>query len=100
MSVIVIGKFNGDPARLADVFRARAADFEAVAAEARAKGAVHHSFVAGDGHALVIDEWESVEAFQSFFANQEMIPQLMQEAGFLGLPDVTFYGPMAVPGAF
>lgn len=100
MSVIVIGKFNGEPARLAKIFRARAAEFEAVAAEAKTNGALHHCIVAGDGHALVIDEWESVEAFQSFLASQEMMGKLMLEAGFQGLPDFTFYSPMAVPGEF
>jgi hypothetical protein len=72
MSVLVIGKFQGDT----DVFRRslteRAADLEKMAARARAAGGIHHRFGIGDGFVMVVDEWETVEQFQSFFADPEI----------------------------
>jgi hypothetical protein len=52
MSVLVIGKFQGDTARSA--------------------GAIHHRFGIGDGFVLIVDEWGSVEQFQQFFSNPEL----------------------------
>jgi hypothetical protein len=72
MSVLVIGKFQGDT----DVFRRslteRAGDFEKVADRARAAGGIHHRFGIGDGFVTIVDEWESVEQFQAFFADPEL----------------------------
>jgi quinol monooxygenase YgiN len=51
MSVLVIGKFQGD----AGQFRQ-----------------AHHRFGIGDGFVVLVDEWESVEQFQQFFANPEL----------------------------
>jgi hypothetical protein len=42
MSVIVLAKFRGDPARFDAVIRSRPAMFEALAAEAKQMGALHH----------------------------------------------------------
>ena len=100
MSVVVIGKFKGDVAKFEGLIQTRAADFEAVSAEAKTKGALHHQFIAGDGEVVIIDEWESAEAFRSFFASQPVIPQLMAESDVQGPPDFSFYSPMASPDKF
>ena len=72
MSVLIIGKFKGDT----DVFRKalteRTDEFEKLGATARPAGAIHHRFGVGDGFVVVIDEWESAEQFQQFFANPEL----------------------------
>jgi hypothetical protein len=49
-----------------------AGEFEKWGASGQAAGAVHHRFGVGDGFAVVIDEWESVEQFQQFFSNPEL----------------------------
>ncbi len=100
MPVVVIGKFRADVAKFLGVVQTRAADFEAIAAEAKTKGALHHRFVGGDGEVLIIDEWESAEAFQRFFSSQPVIPQIMQEAGVQGPPEFSFYSSLASPDLF
>ena len=100
MPVVVIGKFKADVARFLGVVQTRATDFEAVAAEAKTKGALHHRFVAGEGEAMIIDQWESAEAFASFFSSQPVIPQIMAESGVQGPPGFSFYRPLASPDVF
>jgi quinol monooxygenase YgiN len=35
-------------------------------------GGIHHRFGVGDGFVLVVDEWESTEHFQRFFADPDL----------------------------
>ena len=90
MSVLVTGKVRGDT----DAFRRFVADqpdvLRRISDEARSKGCVHHRFGIGDGFVVVIDEWESAEAFQDFFQNNADIPNVMREAGSQGEPEFTF----------
>jgi quinol monooxygenase YgiN len=72
MSVIVIGKFQGDTATFRQALTDRVGEFEKLAARARAAGGIHHRFGVGDGYVVVVDEWESVEHFQQFFGNPEL----------------------------
>lgn len=74
MSVIVSGKFAGDSAKFQQSLVERKDEYEAIAERARSVGAIHHRFGIGDGYVLVVDEWESPEQFQAFFAD----PQLQQ----------------------
>jgi heme-degrading monooxygenase HmoA len=39
---------------------------------------------------LVLDEWESPEAFQRFFEGNEQIEAVMRDAGALGGPEISF----------
>jgi quinol monooxygenase YgiN len=89
MSVVVLVRVPVDPANLERVWAERAADFEAVSADARAHGVLHHRWGFGDGFVLVIDEWPDAESFQKFFSSQTTIPELMQAAGAQGPPEVT-----------
>jgi len=100
MSVIVVGKFNADPQRLEAVFAAREKDVLAVSQDSKSQGALHHCFADADGKVLVVDEWESAEAFQRFFAAQSAIPGLMQEVGVQGAPEFSFYPVVQTPGQF
>jgi hypothetical protein len=90
MSVVVTGKFAGDT----ETFRRFIADQEElmrkIAEDAKSQGAIHHRFAIGDGFVLIVDEWESVEAFQQFFQNNPDIPTAMQQAGAQGEPEFTF----------
>jgi hypothetical protein len=72
MSVIVIGKFQGDTAAFRRSLTERAGEYQKWAAQAQAAGGVHHRFGIGDGYVVIVDEWESVEQFQQFFANPEL----------------------------
>ena len=100
MSVMVVGKFKTDPARMSSVFRDRKDDVLAVSNDAKSQGALHHHFAMGDGQVMVIDEWQSAEAFQQFFTNHAKIPELMREAGVEEEPEFSIYQVGDVPGQF
>jgi hypothetical protein len=72
MSVLVIGKFQGDTATFRQALSGRAGEFVKYADAARAAGGVHHRFGVGDGCVIVVDEWESVEHFQQFYSNPDL----------------------------
>jgi heme-degrading monooxygenase HmoA len=72
MSVLVIGKFQGDTAKFRQALTERAGEFEKFGDTARAAGGIHHRFGIGDGFVVVVDEWESAEHFQQFFSNPEL----------------------------
>jgi hypothetical protein len=100
MSVLVIGKIQGDT----DVFRRslteRAGEYEKLAERGRAAGGIHHRFGIGDGFVVFIDEWESVEQFQTFFSD----PELMAFIGSVGAaptpPDLTIVEAVASPDQY
>lgn len=87
MSVLITGTIRVDPEAIRGLFESKREVFEAVAEKAKAAGALHHRFGAGDGEMLILDEWESAEAFMEFFGNQPEINALMQEAGVQGPPE-------------
>lgn len=61
--------------------------FMQIAANAKGRGCIHHDFYRGDGEVVVVDEWETPEAFQSFWDDQgPAIGQLMASAGIQGEP--------------
>ncbi len=72
MSVLVIGKFQGDAAAFSQALTDRAGEFAKIADMAKAAGGVHHRFGIGDGFVMLVDEWESVEHFQQFFSNPDL----------------------------
>jgi quinol monooxygenase YgiN len=72
MSVLVIIKLNGDTATLRQTLGERTAELQKIVDTARAQGCLRHQFGIAEGFALVVDEWESVEQFQGFFADPEL----------------------------
>jgi heme-degrading monooxygenase HmoA len=72
MSVLIITKVAGDTAKFRQSLTDRAAEYEKISADARTKGAIHHRFGVGDGHILIVDEWETADQFQQFFSAPEL----------------------------
>jgi quinol monooxygenase YgiN len=72
MSVLVIGKFQGDTAKFQQSLIDRADEFAKIGDGAKAQGCLHHRFGVGDGYVVLIDEWESMEEFQQFFGNPDL----------------------------
>ena len=72
MSVLIVGKFQGDTAKFRQALVDRAAEFAEIADTARTAGAIHHRFGVGDGFVIIVDEWESVDHFEKFFANPDL----------------------------
>ena len=90
MSFLITLKVPGDTAVFSQAAVERAAEFEAIAARAKAAGAIHHRFGVGDGFVHVIDEWETVEGFMGFFGE----PSMQEFIGTIGAdtsvePDIT-----------
>ena len=88
MSVLVIGKFQGDTAKFRQALVDRADEFAKIADEARSAGAIHHRFGIGDGFVMIVDEWQSAGQFQQFFANPDL-QALIMASGATSEPEVT-----------
>ena len=72
MSFLITMKVPGDTEVFQKAAAERGEEFEAIAAKAKSAGALHHRFGIGDGFVLVIDEWDSVDAFMGFFTEPSM----------------------------
>jgi hypothetical protein len=100
VSVLIIGKFQGDTAKFRQALTDRADEFVKIAETARSAGAIHHRFGFGDGFVVIVDEWESVEHFQQFFSD----PSLQAFIGSVGAdpapPELTIAEAVASPDQF
>jgi quinol monooxygenase YgiN len=100
MSVLVIGKFQGDTAKFRQALADRAGEFAKIADMARSAGGVHHRFGIGDGFVVMVDEWETAGQFQQFFAN----PDLQAFIGSVGAapspPQITVADAVASPDQY
>jgi hypothetical protein len=100
MSVLVIGKFQGDTAKFTQSLVDRAGEFEKIAADARGAGGIHHQIGIGDGFVMIVDEWESVEQFQRFFANPELQAFIGSVGAYPGPPELTIAEAVASPDQY
>jgi heme-degrading monooxygenase HmoA len=92
MPVLMTLRVKGDPAELERRATENPARMQAIADDAKSRGAISHRFYgADDGTLLVVDEWESPEQFQAFFAAHPEIQDLMAEVGVTSEPEVTFW---------
>jgi hypothetical protein len=72
MSVLVVGKFQGDTAKFRQALTDRADEFAKIADMARSQGAIHHRFGIADDFVLIVDEWATAGHFQQFFSNPDL----------------------------
>jgi hypothetical protein len=100
MSVIVLAKFRGDPARFAAEIRSRPTMFEALAAEAKRKGALHHRMAGREGEVIAVDEWQAKEDYNAMYPDRHDLVQFLREAGLEEPPEVDYYTRIPVPGEF
>ena len=100
MSVVIIGKFQGDTAKFRQALVERAAEFEKIGQEGRAAGALHHRFAIGDGFVLIIDEWESVGQFEQFFGNPDLQAFIGSVGGAPEPPEVIVAEAISSPDEF
>ena len=100
MTVRVIGRMTVDPAAVDKLFSERKDDFIAVHDAAVEAGARHHEFLSDGDGVLILDEWDTAEHFQQFFANQPKIGELMASAGVTAPPQFSFYEIMDSPDKF
>jgi heme-degrading monooxygenase HmoA len=103
MSVIVMTKFPGKASDLERIAGDEHAEtLKRMGDEGRSQGCLHHAFVEDtDGNVLVVDEWETEEAFSAFFAAQAAnIVQMAADAGVTGPPTSTAYRILDTPDRF
>lgn len=99
MSVTVIAHFP-----VADVetaiagLQANAALLEEITEDTQASGLIHHTFVAGEGELVVIDEWTKAEQFQNFFDGNTKVAKVMESIGVTGPPTIAFYNEVEAAG--
>jgi hypothetical protein len=100
MSVLVIGRFQGDTAKFRQSLDQRSGEFVAITEQAKAAGGIHHKFGIGDGFVMIVQEWESAEHFERFFAN----PDLQAFIGTIGAapvpPEIDFAEAITSPDEF
>jgi quinol monooxygenase YgiN len=90
MTVLVSAKVSGDTAAFRKALEERAGEFEKIAEHAKESGCIHHRFALGDTYVLVIDEWETAENFEKFFANPDLQAFIASVGGDTGAPpDIT-----------
>ena len=100
MSVLVVGKFYGDTAKFRQALADRGDEFVAIAENAKPVGAIHHQFGIGDGFVIVVDEWETMEQFNAFFADPKL-HEFMGSVGFAGgEPEFWFSEAISTPDQF
>jgi hypothetical protein len=100
MSVLIIGKFEGDTAKFNEALQTRGGEFAEIAGRARAQGAVHHRFGIGDGFVMVVDEWGSVEQFQGFFSDPQLQEFIASTGALPGPPELTIAEATPSPDQF
>jgi heme-degrading monooxygenase HmoA len=101
MSVLVTLRIPTDSDSLTQAAGQNREMFLGIAERAKGRGAIHHDFYGGDGEVIVVDEWESPEAFQAFFeAEGQNIGQLMGAAGVQSQPEASFYTKLSLGDEF
>ena len=100
MSVVVIGKFQGDTAKFRQALADRADEFAKIAEMARAAGGIHHRFGIGDGFVVIVDEWETAGHFQQFFANPELQAFIGQVGADPAPPEITITEAVSSPDQY
>jgi len=100
VSVLVLGKFRGDTATFRQALADQASEFAKMAEQAKAAGGIHHRFGIGDGFVVIVDEWESVDQFQQFFANPELQGFIGSVGAEPGPPELTIAESVTSPDQY
>jgi len=100
MSVLIIGKFQGDTVKFRQALVERAGEFVKISNEAKAAGAIHHRFGISDGTVMIVDEWESMEKFEQFFGDPELQAFIGSAGAAPGPPELTVTEAITSPDQF
>ena len=99
MSVTVIAHFPvADVEKAVAGLHSNAALLEEITKDTKAGGLIHHTFVAGEGELVVIDEWDTAEQFQSFFEGNAKVAKVMESIGVTGPPAIAVYNEVEAAG--
>jgi len=99
MSVLVTMRVSGDTDQFRRFVETDGDFMRRLGEQAKAQGAIHHRFGVGDGFVVVVDEWESADAFQRFFQRDD-IAQAILRAGAQGEPEISITEAIETPDQF
>jgi len=101
MSVLISLKVKGDTDTFRKAIANRGDEFAAIGARSQTVGAIHHRFGVGDGFVVVIDEWETPEQFQTFFADPALQAFIGEIGGDTSVPpEITVSEAVTSPDEF
>jgi hypothetical protein len=99
MSVTIVARFPvADIEKAIGGLQANAALLEEITEDTRSGGLIHHTFVAGEGELVVIDEWKTAEQFQSFFEGNAKVAKITELIGVTGPPVIAIYNEVEAAG--
>jgi len=93
-------RIQGDTERFRQLVANEPDRLRRIGEDARSRGCLRHRFGVGDGFVVVIDEWESPEHFQRFFAGNPEIEAVMRDSGAQSEPEITFSEAIETPDQF
>ena len=99
MSVLVVLRVPGDTATFESFVSSNKERVRSKSASVPRRDCLAHRFAVGDGHIIVVDEWETPEQFQTFFSAPD-VQTIVGEMGARGEPEITFANPEGFPGEF
>lgn len=101
MSVLITIRIPGDVNAFRAALDQRSAEFVEVSSRGRSAGAVHHRFGLTDGAVLVVDEWDSPDSFEKFFADPDMQKFVASVGGDVSTPpEITVAEALTTPDQF
>ena len=100
MSVYMSLRVKADADKLEQYARENPDVLPGITAQAKELGCIHHTFAAENGDVVVMDEWESREAFEKFFNGNEDVEKVMRDMGVQSQPEIHFYRPLETGDQF
>jgi heme-degrading monooxygenase HmoA len=94
VSVYMSLRVKADADQLEKYARDHADTMRDIGEDAKQQGCIHHTFAAENGDVVVMDEWESREAFEKFFNGNEKVERIFSDMGVQSEPEVHFYRPL------
>jgi quinol monooxygenase YgiN len=94
VSVYMSLRVKADADKFESYAKEHADVLKGIADNAKSLGCIHHTFAAENGDVVVMDEWESQEAFEKFFNDNQEVAKVMQDMGVQSDPEIHFYRPL------
>ena len=94
MSVYMSLRVKADADKFERYAKENAELINGIAENSKSLGCIHHTFAAENGDVVVMDEWESREAFEKFFNDNQDVAKVMQDMGVQSDPEIHFYRPL------
>jgi quinol monooxygenase YgiN len=94
VSVYVSLRVHADSDKLERYAQDNQDKMQAITDRAKGLGCIHHRFAAQDGDVIVMDEWESEDAFHTFFDGADDVREVMEQMGVQSEPQITVLRPL------